>query len=462
MSQENPKVIIVAPPAISNALKENYPNWDTQNDNIRHLGDMWDALEDGTVSNESEIIIILDYEFGKTNQSRDFFAASIATLAPNALVMILDYKNIQDEIRLKVDERFASQGIEPAEYFFVRQDVAMSQIDENINYYYHKDEIIQDAQKDEPEVIKVEDEHRKSKVDTSKNGMVITCTSPKGGSGKSTVALMTATTLAQSSQKAYKQGLVEKPLSVIVVDMDVFDGQLSFVLGRIRPTALNIAVSDEVIDADLVAKNVIHHERMGIDALLAPARGQTAKVTTPKFYQKVIRILRTMYDVVILDTSVQHYDDHIKMVALPEADAILLITTLDRKSVLGMSRWMQVATTPREEGGHGVDKRKIGIVVNQSLQNVNIGKVELEAAAMHAPMSVAIPLDTLAVQSAGNANRMEELVYHQSIGPAYYKLAKKIAKVIPSQLVPIIDDTVQDTPRAVESSSRSFFGKKKG
>lgn len=457
------KVIIVAPTVVSNSLADNYKHWDTQTP-VENIDQLWHGLETGALSPESDIVILIDILFQPDPEK---FIDTVASFAPEALVLILSYTNDEELIKARVAEHVRSTGGKSAPFYFIRRDVAITEIDEAVAFYDHGSEAINAAVQEQRAVeINVSDRERnRAGRDTNKNGLVITCTSPKGGSGKTTVGLLLATTIAQASKKAVEKGLTDKPLSVCVIDIDVFDGQIGFVLGQRTPTALNIAVSESIIDADLVYNNLVYNERMGVHALLAPVRGLTAKITTPKFYRNVVRILKTMFDVIIIDTSVQHYDDHIKMVALPEADAILLVTTLDVKSVMGLGRWMQVATAPRDQGGHGADKHKMGVVVNQSIPNVGMGEKELAAAALGVPLLVAIPLDTLAVQSAGNANRLEDLVMHPKIGPAYYNLARKIGKTRNFVLAPIIDEggsaahTGGPTPPPVEPKKQSFFNR---
>lgn len=460
------KVIIVAPSVVSNSLADNYKHWDTQAP-VENIDQLWRGLETGALSPDSDIVILIDILF---QPEPDKFIDAVASFAPEALVLILSYTNDEELIKARVAEHVRANGSTPSPFYFIRRDVAITEIDEAVAFYDHGAEAISAAVSEGRAVeINVSDQERnRSGRDNNKNGLVITCTSPKGGSGKTTVGLLLATTIAQASQKAVEKGLTDKALSVCIIDIDVFDGQIGFVLGQRTPTALNIAVAESIIDAELVYNNLVYNERMGVHALLAPVRGLTAKITTPKFYRNVVRILKTMFDVIIIDTSVQHYDDHIKMVALPEADAILLVTTLDVKSVMGLGRWMQVATAPREQGGHGADKHKMGVVVNQSLANVGMGEKELAAAALNVPLLVAIPLDTQAVQLAGNANRLEDLVQHPTIGPAYYNLARKVGKARNFVLAPIIDDgTAAAGPSAgpnnpaPEPVKKSFFNRNK-
>lgn len=456
------KVIIVAQEVLHTFFQENYPHWDVQVP-CEDIASLWDGLETGTLSDQSEIVIFLDALY-ETNP--DEFCEAVAAFAPEALVMVLSYtEGIEEYIKHGVAEKVDANGLPEAPIYFVRPQVAIEEINEIIDFYDNAQAVAAKV-KNQTKAVAIKVDSKGEKVDTSRDGLVVTVTSSKGGSGKSTVAILLATQLAKSSKKAYEAGEAERPLDICVVDLDTFDGQLGFVLGHMTPTALNIALSESILDAELVKSNLVFNERMGVHALLAPVRGATARYTDPPFYQKVIRILKTMFDVVVLDTSVQHYDDLIKTVALPEAQAILLVTTLDIKSVKGLARWMDVARKPLPQG-HGVDPAKIGVVVNGSVQGVGMGNQELTTAALGAKLLVAIPMDTKAVQAAGNANRLEDIIEHPTIGPEYFKLASRLGKARGFKLSPIIDDgpppgVVQNKPQPKPDKPTGFgWGRKK-
>lgn len=460
------KVIIVGQEVLHDFFKQNYEHWDVQ-EKCEDIDSLWDQLGTGVLSKDSEIVIFVDTLY---EEDPDGFAEAVATLSPAALVMILSYtEGLEDYIQHAVSEINNANNIADTPFYFIRADIALAEIYDTVNFYDNGKAAAEKARKQNKAVsIDASQVSAYSDIDTDRDGIVVTVTSPKGGSGKSTVALLLATQLAKSSTKAYEQGVTERPLDVCIVDLDTFDGQLGFVLGQMQPTALNIALSESIFDANLVKNNLIYSDRMGVHALLAPVRGATARYTDPAFYQKTIRMLKSMFDVVILDTSVQHYDDLIRTVALPEADAILLVTTLDIKSVKGLARWMDVARTPMAQGGHGVDQSKIGIVVNGSIQGVGMGSEELTTAALGAKLLVAIPLDTKAVQLAGNSHRLEDIVEHPAIGPMYYKLAQRIAKAVGATLVPLLDPPSDDIgpatsrpkqPNNPKSSSR--WGRKR-
>ena len=245
----------------------------------------------------------------------------------------------------------------------------------------------------------------------------ITVTSSKGGSGKSTASILLAAAIARASRDA------GEPLSVCLIDLDTRDGQVASLIGTFMPTALNIRVQP-VWDEERIRRNVVQAEQLGIDTILAPIRPRTADTVGPDFYRTIVRSLQRMYDVVIMDTSVQYLEGLIAEVALKEADEILFVTTLASTAVQGMARALREITAPVDESGLGVPREKIGIIVNQSVANVGMEREQVLAAGLGVPVVGVIPLATKDVLTATNLNRMHELLTHPLIGPAYNQLAK--------------------------------------
>lgn len=278
--------------------------------------------------------------------------------------------------------------------------------------------------------------------------VTLAVTSSKGGSGKSTTAMMVAAQIAHSSRLAVEQGLAEKPLKVCLVDMDTRDGQVASLIGRYVPTALNIRVSP-TWDEETILANLVHDPKLGIDALLAPVRPRTADDVGPDFYRQVIRTLKTTHDVVIMDTSVNYLDPLISTVCLPESTAILFVTTLATTSVQGMARALREITEPVEHGGMGIKRTKIGIVVNQSITEVGMDRDQVLQAALKVSIVGAIPLATKDVLTCTNFNRMHQLLKHPLLGPAYFKLAKTCLPQHP--LVPVLGDNSGGAPAAPAS-----------
>lgn len=279
--------------------------------------------------------------------------------------------------------------------------------------------------------------------------VTLAVTSSKGGSGKSTTAMMTAAQISHSSRKAFEAGLIDRPLKVCLVDMDTRDGQVASLISRYVPTALNIRVSP-TWDEETILANLVHDQKLGIDALLAPVRPRTADDVGPDFYRQIIRTLKTTHDVVIMDTSVNYLDPLISTVCLPESTAILFVTTLATTSVQGMARALREITEPVEHGGMGIKRSKIGIVVNQSITEVGMDRDQVLQAALKVSIVGAIPLATKDVLTCTNFNRMHQLLKHPLLGPAYYKLAKTCLPK--NELLPLLGDSNGTTVAAAPAA----------
>jgi cellulose biosynthesis protein BcsQ len=273
--------------------------------------------------------------------------------------------------------------------------------------------------------------------------VTLTVTSSKGGSGKSTTAMLLAGAIAKSSTAA------GRPLKVVLIDMDTRDGQVASLIGTYMPTALNIRVQP-VWDESTILRHLVHDDLLGIDCLLAPIRPRTADTVGPDFYKVIIRSLQRTHDVVVIDTSVQYLDPLIAQVCLPEATAILFVTTLATTAVQGMARAMREITTPVEESGMGISRSKIGIVVNQSVADVGMEKDQVLAAGLGVPVVGVIPLATKDVLTATNLNRMSALLEHPLLGPAYFNLAK--ACLPNADLAPVFKRKALDNQQAAFGS----------
>jgi MinD-like ATPase involved in chromosome partitioning or flagellar assembly len=247
--------------------------------------------------------------------------------------------------------------------------------------------------------------------------MTIACMSSKGGSGKSTTAISLAGMIAKSSAAA------GEPKKVVIVDLDTRDGQVGSLINQYRPTAVNIRLMPR-IDASTVTKFLVHDKRLGIDALLAPIRPRNADDVGPDFYRQVIQVLQTTHDVVIIDCSV-NYLDPLLGVAFGLADEILFVTTLAATSVQGMARAMTELFADPSEGGLGIAREKVGVVANQVILNVGMNHDTLMKAALGTHIVGQIPAEHDEVLIQTNACRMDNLLKHPRLGPAYFKLAKR-------------------------------------
>lgn len=441
------------------------PDWDVQIP-VTSANEVWDLLESGKLSPESEIVFISDLLYAETPED---FATVVASFAPTALVIItVENHELMDSINASVLKAVEEFSIQQGPYYFLDTavDDPAASIDLVIGQYQ---EFIAQLPQEETNVEEVENydpvgsnagkvptitnvptstnantqtnfspedytmfsNYSKEELENISNylkepGLIVASTSSKGGSGKTTTAVCTAITISLGAQLAAAKGLPgASELKVCVVDMDVRDGQIGFSINQQSPSILTLYLEEE-LTVETINKHIIPVNRFGISCLLAPKRGRTADYLTPQFYLDVLHKLRLMFDVIILDTSVNYLDPLLRQVVYPESDAILLVTNLSKGAVLGMPRWMDEVTSG-EDGTTPVEKDKIGVVINQSLGGVGMDLELVRKAAKGAPLLVAIPADTKAVTKASNEGTLHDLIRkHETIGSSYFTLAQKV------------------------------------
>lgn len=448
------------------------PDWDVQIP-VTSANEVWDLLESGQLSPESEIVFISDLLYSETPED---FATVVASFAPTALVIItVEDSTLMDAINASVLQAVEEFKIDQGPYYFLDTavDDPAASIDTVIGQY--QEFIAQLASTpDETNVEQVENYDpvgaRTPQVPTVTNvptaattgtqtnftpedyaltsnysqeelasisnnlgepGFIVSSTSSKGGSGKTTTAVCTGITISLGARLAVQQGIPgASELKVCVVDMDVRDGQIGFSINQQSPSILTLYLEEE-LTLDTINKHIIPVDRFGISCLLAPKRGRTADYLTPQFYLDVLHKLRLMFDVIILDTSVNYLDPLLRQVVYPESDAILLVTNLSKGAVLGMPRWMDEVTSG-EDGTTPVEKEKIGVVINQSLGGVGMDLELVRKAAKGAPLLVAIPADNRAVTKASNEGTLHDLIRkHETIGANYFTLAQRVWRKTP-------------------------------
>ena len=452
-----PGVIVVAEPAIHELLASSAVPWFVQ-ERQESVAAMWSGLSGGRLSANSRILVFTDAGPGEARA--ETARAVVAMAAAGAHVFVVAWDSAQiDGFKGAVDQAAMAQGLQPGSLsyhvlaaqlggraFLEGMQVALAseitfppEFPTSIDRSLVRDPSsapfaplppltppaapptlptlgIGQPSRGVPAALTGASEELLSRPPLP-GQVTITVTSSKGGSGKSTASLLLAASIARASR------LGGRPLSVCLVDMDTRDGQIASLIGKYMPTALNIRVQP-VWDELTIRRHLVHEEELGIDALLAPIRPRTADTVGPEFYRTMIRSLQRMYDVVVMDTSVQYLDPLIAEVCLPEATEILFITTLASTAVQGMARALREITAPIEESGLGIQRDKIGIIVNQSLAGVGMQREQILAAGLGVPVVGVIPLATKDVLTATNLHRMHTLLDHDLIGPAYNDLAR--------------------------------------
>jgi len=143
--------------------------------------------------------------------------------------------------------------------------------------------------------------------------------SGKGGVGRTTIAYNLAVAFGQMPG-----------VRVVLIDGDMQFSDLRGLL-RVPETAPSILQlpTDRVAESDLASN--LWRDPSGIDLLLAPPRVEQAEMVTARDLDKVISLLRRIYNVVVIDSPPAITDATLAFI--DEADGVLSIVTPDRAAV---------------------------------------------------------------------------------------------------------------------------------
>lgn len=411
------------------------------------------------ISPNTSLIIFFSREYRKNPEK---FAQLAAYTAPYSVVCILipnSDRNEEHEIRAHIMEhqKMFAESVDNPDYnervpfFFVSYENPQAEIYESIYQFTRSDAISDDVKRDvatmlpegqvpEIDVILEEDDDEEEIIipekepgDTSK---VITVTSSKGGSGKSTVAMLIAAYIKKSSDQAAASGQISEPLKVCVVDLDVRDGQLGFLNGSLKPTVIDILAEGEP-NVTNVKKGIFHNQRTGVDFVFAAKRPRSSREIPTSFYVQLITTLRVLYDVVVLDTSVNYLDPLLEKVAYPMSDEIVLVTDFSISSIFGMSRWISETTESSVDAGDmdPIPKSKVKVVLNKSLKDVNMEIDRIEKSAKGVPVIAAYPSSPSLVTFCSNTCATEQILNERIFNEITLDV---VTELLPNAILPPI------------------------
>lgn len=196
-------------------------------------------------------------------------------------------------------------------------------------------------------------------VESARAGsLVVSLFSPKGGVGRTTLAYNLAVGLGQD----HKVCLIDGSL------------QFSDLRGLLRvpavaPSIVNLP-TDRIREQDLT--DIMWRDPSGIDILLAPPRVEMAEMVTTRDIEKVLSMLRQLYEFVIIDTRAALSED--VLVFLDSADLILQILTYDSMAIRGL------AMSAETFAAIGYPPTKLATVLNRSDASGGFDKADVEQA----------------------------------------------------------------------------------
>ena len=188
---------------------------------------------------------------------------------------------------------------------------------------------------------------------------VIAMFSPKGGSGRTTIATNLAIAIKQQTGAR-----------VALLDANLQFGDVGVLL-NLNPKTKSIvdAADGGELDADLVESVLIDHSS-GIRALLAPPSPEGADLITPASLLTVVGHLRTMHAYTVVDLPAG-LNDH-SLAIMEVSDQIVIMAALEITAIKNLRLFLEVADQL------GYERSKLRIVMNRSdtTQGIRLGDVE--------------------------------------------------------------------------------------
>ena len=147
-------------------------------------------------------------------------------------------------------------------------------------------------------------------------GRVVTVFSPKGGVGKTTMAVNLALALTERGARR-----------VCLVDLDLAFGDVAITMQLFPTHSIEHAIgSEETLDAAHLDSLLTRHAD-SMMVLAAPAHPDVRERISPLLVTKVLRTLRESFDYVVVDTA-PSFDEQV-LTALDETDECVIVATLD-------------------------------------------------------------------------------------------------------------------------------------
>jgi len=242
-----------------------------------------------------------------------------------------------------------------------------------------------------------------------KKGKIISICGSKGGVGTTTVAVNLAVSYA------YRQ----KPLSVALLDMNTLFGEIPLFM-EISPKFHwgEITKNIERLDNTFLM-NVLTRHGSGVHVLPSPAYLNGHHLPTPAIMQRLLGLMRQIFDVVIIDGGQSLNDAALK--GMQMSDEVLLVSTLSLPCLSNSSKLLRSLS----DLGY-IKRERIKVVLNRYMKNSEITLEDAEAGIGQA-IFFSIPNDYKTTMAAINSGKpLPELAPQSPIAGSILELSQKL------------------------------------
>jgi pilus assembly protein CpaE len=192
-------------------------------------------------------------------------------------------------------------------------------------------------------------------------GQVVTFFAPKGGVGR--------TTLAVNFAVAAK---TELNLRVALVDGGLQFGDVGVLL-NLNPknqSVADLARELQTGDTETVESTLVDHST-GVRVLMAPPSPEMAELVTPDHLSRIVAALRQTHDLVVIDSSALLQDATLAF--FDQSDVILTVLTLEITNIKNIRQFLALADQL------GYSEEKVQLVLNRADSGYGIRLQDVES-----------------------------------------------------------------------------------
>ena len=212
----------------------------------------------------------------------------------------------------------------------------------------------------------------------SYDSKVIACYSPKGGVGKTTLAVNLAYALASMSKK------------IALIDLNLQFGEVGVFLDIAKGDTIADMVEEHSFELSTIKSYLIRHQS-GIQVMLSSSSPEYAELIRPEHIDAILSSLRTEFDYIVLDMGVTLGDCAIA--ALETSDTILLVVNEDIPALHDAKRSIKVLEALNLQD-------KVKLVVNK--EGISTIKVKNISSLLDTTPVLVIPYDLKSAMIAVN------------------------------------------------------------
>lgn len=242
---------------------------------------------------------------------------------------------------------------------------------------------------------------------------IIVVTSPKGGVGKTTIAVNLAVGLGRIA-----------PMNTIIVDLDVQFGDVAAALRLAPEHSLTDAVNGPASQDALVLKTFLSVHPSSVYALCTPSNPVEGDRISGEQVTHLLDQLSGQFQYVVVDTA-PGMGEH-ALAALEAATDAVFIAGMDVPGIRGMRKQMdllnELSLMPQE----------VKVVVNAADRNTGLTVQDIEATVKN-PVDLMIPRSKMATYAT---NRGEPLLLHSPKDKAAKQLRTLVDMFAPSSPAP--------------------------